>query len=182
MQKQPLEIGRFAGVPGFEPVKGNVPCDGGFFFSPVVLVANKALWERPDRDRAAFFRSYSTATADGVLALWALGGGHHDQAADWLSKHWQVDVAGIPGDAPEPWVAALRYYNFAVMCEAAVVLGWPEGRLAPFAERIVSLAREDGSFVNLESTLMKEDDPVLATTLALIALGNVARKSGAESR
>jgi Tol biopolymer transport system component len=191
LQKQPGAMKRFPGVPGFERVANQVPRDGGFFFSPVVLVANKALWEGPGRDHDAYFRSYSTATADGVLALCALEEpeesrspsrfrSHYEldrqkaAAAKWLDEHWQVDVAGIPAGVPEPWVDALRYYNLAVMCEAATALKIAPRKLAPFAERLLSLQLPDGHFVNLDSTLMKEDDPVLATTLALTALGHVA--------
>ena len=60
------------------------------------------------------------------------------------------------------------------MCEAATALRWPRSRFVPFGERLLSLQLPDGSFMNLDSVLMKEDDPILATTLALIALARVA--------
>jgi hypothetical protein len=175
LQKQAPEIARFPGVPGFPP-DGEVPFDGGFFFSPVVLVANKALWEPPAEGRAAHFRSYSTATADGALALLAAGVGADDArvraASAWLARRASVDVTGIPADHPEPWAIALRFYQFAVLAEATASLGL-EGFAEPLGRRLAALQRPDGSFVNHESPLMKEDDPILATALALIALGRV---------
>jgi hypothetical protein len=184
VQKVDPEIARFSGVPGFEVAKGAIPFDGGFFFSPIVLVANKALWERPASDRAAYFRSYSTATADGLLALLAAGlGPDHERvrgASKWLRSRGSVDVTGVPPDHPEPWVAALRFYQLAAFSEAASAIGL-DGWKEPFAKRLLELQRADGSFVNLDSALMKEDDPVLATTLALISLSRIVPATVPES-
>jgi hypothetical protein len=174
VQKQPAEIARFAGVPGFEANGADVPEDGGFFFSPVVLVANKALWEKPAGGRAAYFRSYATATADGALALLAAGVASSDPRVDrarrWLESHAAVDLVGIPADHPEPWVAALRYYHLASFCEAAAALDLRGDWRERFTKRLLALQREDGSFVNDASPLMKENDPILATTFALVAM------------
>ncbi|MGH9657450.1 MAG: hypothetical protein ACRD96_02840 [Bryobacteraceae bacterium] len=123
--------------------------DGGFFFSTVVLDANKAGEQR----------SYGTATADGVLALRALR-----RAADpvrlgraeaWLRAHHQPGgVPGFSGDAYKRWPQGLRYYYAAA---------------APWLNHdLEALQRPDGSFSNPEP-LVKEDDPLIATAFAVRA-------------
>lgn len=139
--------------------------DGGFFFSPVILDANKAGWERDHP------RSYGTATADGVLALVATGCRPEtpavSRARQWLVKHDHPGrVAGFP-EARALWSDGLRYYHAATSAEARRVLREP-GR--PAAERqLLAEQQEDGSWRN-RSTMVKEDDPLIATGLALRAL------------
>jgi hypothetical protein len=133
--------------------------DGGFMFSPVVLDANKA----------GAGKSYGTATADGVLALLAL----HEPvgpALDWLSKHHRVD--GVPGfdESTAKWRDGLLYYYLATSAQAfqAAKQG-PQGWQREMVDGLIARQRGDGSFQNA-SFLMKEDDPLIATTLALTAL------------
>ncbi len=132
--------------------------DGGFQFTTVVLEANKA---GPGR-------SYGTATADGVLSLQAIGASS-DGARRWLRTHHRTDAA--PGfDAPsrQRWAQGLRFYYAAAVAAAA-----PELPVAP----LLGAARSDGSFANPES-IVKEDDPLIATTFALRALtASAARRS-----
>jgi hypothetical protein len=177
VQKRAGDVERFPGVPGFEEGGGKVPFDGGFFFSPVVLVANKALWEKPAGEIAAYFRSYATATADGALALLAAGVPPTDErvvsARRWLADHAGIDPQGIPKDHPEPWVEALRFYHLAAFSEAASALAIEGDWRERFTKRLSALQRPDGSFANDASPLMKEDDPILATTLALVALARL---------
>lgn len=133
--------------------------DGGFLFSTVVLDANKA----------GEGKSYGTATADGVLALLALGA-PADRALDWLSKHHRVD--GVPGfdEGTAKWQGGMLYYYLAASAQAFRAAksgppGWKDGMV----RALIGRQREDGSFRNA-SFLMKEDDPLIATTLALLAL------------
>lgn len=137
--------------------------DGGFAFSPVVDAANKA-----GRGDDGAFRSYATATADGVLALRALGVGDDDPrlvaARRWLAQHARADrVGGIDEHPAEPWHDALRFYHAMVTAEVHAPLR--DGLRAMLAER----QRADGSFASDMITAMKEDDPLLATALALRA-------------
>ena len=92
--------------------------DGGFFFSTVVVDANKA-GEGPD----ARYRSYGTATANGILALIALGDSPSSErvrsAARWLAEHDRPDGApGFVGDAYRRWAPGLRFYYAAASVEA----------------------------------------------------------------
>ena len=131
--------------------------DGGFFFSTVVVDANKA-GEGP----GARYRSYGTATADGILAQIALGVSP-DKARLWLEAHDRSDGApGFVGEAYRRWTFGLRFYYAAAATEA---LGKASPQLIASLE---SAQRPDGSWRNPE-TLVKEDDPLIATTFALRA-------------
>lgn len=116
-------------------------------------------------------RSYGTATADGVRALLECG---HDPASDrvraafgWLDRH---AVNTVPGLLPE-FEPSLRLYWAAALTLTNRALGRPISAHLPAALRklVVSCQRADGSFLGLAGA-MKEDDPVVATTLALTVL------------
>jgi hypothetical protein len=132
--------------------------DGGFFFSTVVLDANKA------GEDGGRYRSYGTTTADGILALIAMGTSRDDSrlqsAQRWLAAHDIPDGApGFIGPAYQRWTAGLRFYYAAAGAEA-------------FGYRTVSLEASqlpDGSWRNPEN-LVKEDDPLIATAFAVAAL------------
>ncbi len=155
----------------------SAPFDGGFYFSPVVLAANKGREE--EKDGAKYFRSYATATCDGVLALLAAGVSRDDErvlrAVEWLKAHDDVTYPqGVPTDHPEPWGEAIRFYHYAVRAEAYAALDWPGNWQALLAAEVARHQAADGSFRNMVSPLMKEDDPLLCTTLAAIALTHCA--------
>ncbi len=150
------------------------PFDGGFYFSPVVFGANKGREETGD-DGASHFRSYATATCDGVLALLACGVERNDErlvrAVDWLRQHDDLTYPeGVPTDHPEPWGEAIRFYHYAVRAEAYAALGWRGDWRNRLAAAVGRHQAADGSFRNDVSSLMKEDDPLLCTALAAIAL------------
>lgn len=152
--------------------------DGGFFFSPVVLGANKA---GHDGQR---YRSYGSATADGILALLAAGASEDDPrvkaAVNWLVTHHPRD--GSPpgfegtrtGFAPE----GLRFYYAAAAARVlrrfrvASTAGGDDWR-AHLVEDWVRDQRPDGSWANA-TVFMKEDDPLIATALAVTALVGAA--------
>jgi squalene-hopene/tetraprenyl-beta-curcumene cyclase len=149
--------------------------DGGFFFSTVVPSANKA---GSDGEQ---FRSYGTATADGILSLLAMGRPPADErvvaAGKWLTSHHSDDgAAGFPGKHYRRWTEGLRYYyaaaSTAALRKLAVI---PNPPLTPALRK---LQRPDGSWANPEN-LVKEDDPLIATALALRAIANdTARTPG----
>ncbi len=155
------------------PPTGPPPFDGGFYFSPVVLVANKAHYDHENY----CWRSYATATCDGVLALLAAGVDQRDPrivaAVDWLRGHTDVDYPqGVPTDHPEPWGDAVRFYHYSVRAEVYRKLDFPAQERARLAKTLIEHQRPDGSFVNTASPLMKEDDPVLCTAMAVVALAS----------
>ncbi len=167
---QPLPAGQ-GEAPG-----GETPFDGGFHFSPVVLEANKGRLQ--GQGAGAYFRSYATATCDGVLALLAAGASADDErvaaAIRWLERHPRWDYPeGIPQDHPEDWGNALHFYHLAVRAEAFQALSWPGDWKRELTRQLVPQQRGDGSFINSRSALMKEDDPLLCTALAVTALGSM---------
>ena len=144
------------------------PYDGGFYFSPVVPAANKGRGE-------AYFRSYATATCDGILALLAAEVPRDDErvrrALQWLREHPSLESpGGIPRDHPEPWDDALHFYHVAVRAEVYAELGGPVSWKDDIRRLLESEQLADGRFENRASPLMKEDDPLLATALAAVAL------------
>jgi len=135
--------------------------DGGFMFSPVVLEANKA----------GVGKSYGTATADAVLALRAIGE-PVAPAVDWLVQHHRVD--GVPGfdESTAKWRGGMLYYYLAASAQAFLTTkSGPPNWKSEMIRYLVRQQREDGSFKN-PSFLMKEDDPFIATSLALLALAS----------
>lgn len=167
MTRHVLEALRMAGVPLTEPVYGrarvylerlqNLPGDGGFFFSTTEEDTNKA---GHDGRR---FRSYGTTTADGVRALRCCGYTPADPrvtaARKWLDRaHTGFTAAGFVGEAYRRWPAGLRYYYASA---TAGTFG--------MTDAIEEEQQADGSWRN-EETLVKEDDPLIATGFAIHAL------------
>ncbi len=147
--------------------------EGGFYFSPVVEAANKG--NTAEDDEGIIYLPYATATSEGLLALLASGVQSDDRrilgALAWLESHPDLDhPGGIPRDHPEQWGKVLFYYHLAIRGEVAIASSNSDHLLEPLAILLADRQRVDGSFVNPHGTLMKEDDPILATTLAITAL------------
>jgi len=166
MTRYALEALQLSGVLASDPVirralayleRSQNP-DGGFYFSPVNPEINKA-----GETSGGGFASYGTTTADGVLALRAVGVPDDDpriaKAIEWLKRHHQPDQApGLDQGTDQNWGSGLRlYYAHAI----SRVLPRLPVKLPPQAD--------DGSFRN-SNNLAKEDDPLIATTFALYAM------------
>lgn len=176
MTRHVLEALRAAGVPLSDPAFSraqvfvercqNTSTDGGFFFSTTEFEINKAGHDGKQ------FRSYGTTTADGILALLALGrppGDAHVLAAkQWLaSHHHDMSVPGFVGVAYQRWPRGLAFYYAAASAEAFRALQLNlGGRVMEGLERT---QRQDGAWINAEN-LVKEDDPLIATPFAIRAL------------
>ena len=170
MTRHALQALAAAGVPASDPaftrarvfVERCQNPDGGFFFSTVVLDANKAGQDGPQ------YRSYGTATADGILALLAMGtpadSDRVRSARRWLAANDQPDGApGFIGPAYRRWTTGLRFYYAAASAEAF-------GSVSPkLAASLEASERSDGGWRNVEN-LVKEDDPLIATGFAVAAL------------
>jgi len=139
--------------------------DGGFFYSPVDPALNKGHTDRS---------GYGTSTADGVLALLALGfHAEHDEvtsAVEFLrSIHGVADNPGVAGGPKAPFAPAMRFSYRAGSSQVFALLGGPDGWQQAVVEALVAEQAPDGSFRN-ESNLQKEDDPLVATAFAVQAL------------
>ena len=178
LQRTVLEALRGAGVPADDPtivraaafvVRCQQP-DGGFCFTPDPDLRRSKAGEEPAADGGVRPRSYGTTTADGLRALRACGRGEHDPAVAaaraWLAAHAAtLPVPGLPLDAEPPVEPALRFYWWSTLAFVP-----PTAALrAELVHTIAARQRGDGAFAG-DSDRMKEDDPLVATCLALFAL------------
>lgn len=158
--------------------------DGGFFFTPTSDGPNKAGIAGSDAAGRTRFRSYGSMTADGLRALLRCGLSTDDArvvaARSWLDSHF--DATANPGDFPEArrtdQASAYFYYAWSY-AHAVRLMDTGTMRAADatavehrraLAESILDRQRADGSWAN-EFSAMQEDDPIIATSLALGALG-----------
>jgi hypothetical protein len=137
--------------------------DGGFFQMPHDPTRNKAGVAGEDRLGRRRFRSYASATADGLRGLLLTGvdpaGERVQAAARWLEEHGVDDVAD------------LRFYASYARTSAFRLLEDREGSVRKWRGDIAELEqfrRADGSYCNPAGE-MRENDPLVATSLALIA-------------
>lgn len=156
--------------------------DGGFFFIYDDSVRNKAGVAGKDRAGRTRFASYGSTTADGLRALLACGLPAADDrvlaARSWIERNFTVVdhpgqyVKERHGDRP-----ALYFYYCCSLAQALHALDvrevqTPEGKVAwaeALADELMKRQRADGSWIN-PTKAVREDEPVLATSLAAIAL------------
>ena len=177
---------RLAGTPPTDPAFANAlgflrRCradDGGFFFAPRGVAVNKA-GALPDGRP----RPYGSMTADALRAMLAAGAGFDDPdvvgARRWLHRHFSATEA--PGAYPPDRTAqrdAVYFYAMWSLAHALVRTGGPDLETdrgpvhwpSALADALLDRQREDGRFEN-PATDLREDDPLLATPMALAALG-----------
>ncbi|MCE9519497.1 MAG: hypothetical protein K8R87_08095 [Verrucomicrobia bacterium] len=156
--------------------------DGGFFFTLDDPIRNKAGVTLTDADDHRRFRSYGSATCDGLLSLVACGlPPDHPRiqaAIRWLQRN--AGESPHPGNWPPARRAGAAGLDFYFAQAYAKSLRWMD-RSVPSLQawcgeqrRLLTsslLARQntDGSWVNPEPESF-EDDPLLATSFALRAL------------
>lgn len=165
-----------------------IPKDGGFMFTP---------WGNGNKGEAIEFKvseeesiwywpSYGSATCDGLLSLLALGFSKEDprvQAAlNWVRQNFTVERnPGIqPGTIGEFDKGVFYYYLFSLASVLdrfeMIELETEKGKIAwanEIAEKLISLQRVDGGWVNPVGS-MREDEPIVATSFALLALNTVS--------
>jgi hypothetical protein len=173
---QNFAVGQTEGDLGFD--------DGGFFFSPVNTLRNKAGEAGTDRAGRVRYHSYGSATADGLRALLRCGAPLQSPrvlaARRWLERHFSVSTnPGVFELAREVERDATYYYYCWSLAHAFRALGietistesgpvsWPNA----LATELIRRQRNDGTWSNRYSAA-KEDDPLVATPLAAGALGS----------
>ena len=155
--------------------KGKVPFDGGFYYSPIQLVMNKAGRDRGHDSIRPHFFSYGSATADGLLSLLAAGltpdSPKVQQAMNWLIRHDSWDKnPGIREDNPENWEQVMVLYHASSRAEALSAMNTSGKWKFDLFRFLKTQQSSNGSFSNPEGAINKEDDPLLGTGLALNAL------------
>ncbi len=151
--------------------------DGGFFFVYDDPVRNKAGSLESPPDKPERFHSYGSATADGFRALRLCGEADQERAlvaGSWLQYHFRADTH--PGNyipAHERNREAVYYYYAASVSRAFREghLALPDGRdwSAELTASLTKRQRVDGSWAN-PVELVRENDPIVATSNALTAL------------
>ena len=150
--------------------------DGGFHFSAQPGSAlNKS---RSDDDSP---KSYGAATCDGLLAM-HFGGDTSSES--WKStKAWiktrtsPGEIGGFENQKESGWPKALKFYYLQSLARTMEFISASEPM---FEKEAVSISaeinsllkmaqREDGRFEN-QSALMRENDPLIATSFAIIAM------------
>jgi Prenyltransferase and squalene oxidase repeat len=149
--------------------------DGGFFFIQDDPVRNKAGAAGRDVTGRQRFHSYGSTTADGLRALLLCGlPADHvrvTQARAWLTAHFPADR--------DPGRAAVFFYFHRSASRAFDALGiqdidGPEGNVRwrdAMTEELLGRQLEDGSWAN-RVLLVREDEPLVATSFAVLALGS----------
>lgn len=157
--------------------------DGGFHFIYDDPVRNKAgAAEQPD-GRPARFHSYGSTTADGWRALVLCGVPADDEsrvkARLWVWKNFRADShPGVYVAAHERNRDAVYFYYAASTARAlrrsdikqVEGVDWAAALSAELAKR----QKDDGSWAN-PVELVRENDPIVATASAVIALANCKR-------
>ena len=167
--------------------------DGGFFFTPTNDLQNKAGVAGTDARGRVRYHSYGAMTADGVRALLRCGLPRDDPAVvaarRWLEEHFTVATnPGVFEEEREIERDASYYYWCWSLAHALTELGLDvvetgDGpvRWAPaLTEELLGRQRPDGSWANRFS-LVKEDDPLIATSFACAALELARLRSAARS-
>jgi hypothetical protein len=174
-RKAQVYLGRVQNLSTDDHQGDPVYLDGGFFTSIATPETNKsaAVPGIPDR-----WYSYATATCDGVLGLLAAGIEQDDprveQAMTWLILHPELSFPeGIPHDDPMQWHRVMKYYHLSVRGEINACIDRGRDQAAMIARILISEQRKNGSFINPLGASIKEDDPLLATALAIRALGSI---------
>ncbi|MCO5168421.1 MAG: PDZ domain-containing protein [Planctomycetes bacterium] len=158
--------------------------DGGFAFQPRMSKAGSDAVGTT----MAVWRSYGSATADGVLARLALEGVDHRAAAPerltagpealaglrWLARRW--DLGQNPGFEQDAlgWARGVYLYYLAGLADALHRAGvWRVGArvwAAELTRQLGTLHARAGDRFRGESALMHEDSPTLAAAFGVIAL------------
>lgn len=149
--------------------------DGGFAFTAdAPSNNNKALWQDKERQQP---RSYGSPTCDGIQALLHCGLKPDEEpilaAVKWLVDHPATEI--VPGfeDLPAElgWRDGLRFY-FAQSL-ARVLRHLPPAVAEDRADKLARwlIKEQSGGAWQNASARMREDDPLIATSLVLTALG-----------
>lgn len=156
--------------------------DGGFYFIYDDPVRNKAGAAGKDRNGQERYHSYGSTTADGWRALLLCGRKEADPrvraARAWMEKHFRVDTP--PGDYAEYRESsrgAVYYYYCCSLSQTLQQAGigslqTPKGEVRwaeALADELLSRQGKDGTWVN-PLVPQREDDPLVATPLAVLAL------------
>ncbi len=164
--------------------------DGGSAYYPGNSPAGYQ--EMPDGTRIP--RSYGSMTY-ALLKAYILCGLPPDDkrvvaAVSWIQKNWDLSVnPGVDPKLGEKAAYQGLYYYYMVCAQALDLVGMPKLEItgeadvdwrAAMREHLGKLQRPDGSWVNAENGRWWEDQPMLCTSYALLALTRCGTADGAK--
>lgn len=161
-----------------DPEKANPRYDdGGFHFIYDDAARNKAGKVAQSDDGKVHYLSYGSASADGLRGLLHCGLPTDNirviASRLWFDTHFQPDRH--PGNYPPEREPSRQGVYFYYTCSAARTLQalgqTPSDKSNSLAAALRKLQREDGSWANPVEA-QREDDPMVATCFAIIALGH----------
>ncbi|HTN74596.1 MAG TPA: prenyltransferase/squalene oxidase repeat-containing protein [Pirellulaceae bacterium] len=153
--------------------------DGGFWFSPDPKSINHKAGFRDDEQTQP--KTYASSTADGLRCMLYAGDPPEKRvtaATKWLGDH--PEVKHVPGfDDPDDingWGLGLRFYYYQSLARLLpeFTASVAEKRRAALLAELHRLQHRNGRWQN-DASRMREDDPVIATCLALTALSVLLR-------
>jgi hypothetical protein len=153
--------------PGFD--------DGGFYFIYADPVRNKAGSKGTDKHGQERFASYGSTTADGLRSLLRCGlpidHPRVKAASAWLLNDFRADQhpGMYPKDREASRAGVYFYYLQSLARTLPALPGDQRATARSLAEALVKLQRPDGSWLNAVGP-QREDDPVVATSYAILAL------------
>ena len=170
--------------------------DGGFVLVPNSATRNKAGSAGRDRQGRERFHSYASATADGIRAIHAMNRiadcPREHAALGWLDAHFPL-FSTRSGNNEQLKLFAAASYHYCCFALARADIGceffsreenagtrrteWPSA----ITRFLLSRQSVDGSWSNPREEL-REDDPLLATSLAVSALVMCERCSARATR
>ena len=115
---------------------------------------------------------YGSATADGVLLLYAAGRRYEiERSIVRLRSQHRLDLnPGVERGKVPVFARAMRGYYRAAGARVFAIGGGPDRWQSDLVAAIVDEQRPDGTWSNPDSA-QKEDEPIIATGFALVALG-----------
>jgi hypothetical protein len=164
--------------------------DGGFFFLQTDAVRNKAGIVGRDADGRERYSSYGSATVDGLRALFLCGADCKSPrvraAVGWLKKNYSAKCQ--PGSFDIEAARDSVYYYYArsmalllrdhrveLAAQGIEVAAWAD----ELARELIKRQRPHGSWKNSDGEV-REDDPLLATALAVAAISACHRVAVSE--
>ena len=153
--------------------------DGGFFFIYDDPVRNKAGSVEPPPARPTHFHSYGSTTADGLRCLIRAGEPETRRTAAataWLKREFRPNShPGRYTEAAERTREAVYFYYAASASRSLRLAKLTDAGGKPWAAALAaelsSRQKDDGSWVN-PVELVRENEPLVATSHAVIALAN----------
>lgn len=160
------------------PAQDSTFDDGGFFFALGDPARNKAGVAGKDAAGHQRYRSYGSATCDGIASLLALGSKPSDArlaaGLEWLRTRLTVELNHTgtwPADRADSARALLYYYAQALglVFKQCKELPWVARAQENLWRGLIALQNRDGSWSNPDAESC-EDDPIVATAFAMHAL------------